>query len=453
MTQSASPAKPSATANASTEYFRKAAEFLVAGISGSARENPGLGHAMLVARGDGARLIGPDGASYLDFHTGFGATILGHNHPAVRSAIEHALDLGTVHGPETVHPMRLAKRLVELIPSAELVRFANSGSEAAMAAIRLARAHTGRKKILKFEGHFHGLHELLLYSTHPAPRGPAPGQLLDPTIDSGGIPAEFSDLVLVAPWNDMAAVERAFEEHGHDIAAVIMEPINYNSGCLVAGFEYMQAVRRITADRGAILIFDEILSGFRTGVDCAQGYYGVTPDVSLLGKAVANGVPLAVIAGSREVMEAFSPIGSAAHSGTYSGHLFGVLAALATLDVLTAPGFYDGPQGIYAIAGKFYGRLAEIFAEHGVKCRVQGLGARFGLYFGLDPDREATEYREVAGHDSSMLYRFVRACFDRGVYFHCYDVALGHHGFGAAHDPDEMDEALDRIDAACGDLA
>ena len=451
----ASPAQREATVSGSTaaEHFREAAEVLVAGMSGSARENPALGHPMLAARGDGAWIITPDGQRYLDFFTAFGACILGHNHPAIRAAVEQALDLGIIHGPETVHNRQLAERLVELVPSAELVRFANSGSEATMAAIRVARAHTGRDKILKFEGHFHGLHEHVLYSTHPAPRPPAPGQLLEPTIDSAGIPASFAELVLVVPWNDLPAVERAFDEHGDDLAAVIMEPVNYNSGCLIADRDYMQAVREIVTDRGAVLIFDEVLSGFRMGVDCAQGYYGVTPDVTLLGKAVANSVPLSAIVGRKEVMENFSPLGEAAHSGTYSAHLFGVLASLATLDELSSPGFYDGPTGILTMADRPYGGLREIFARHGIKCRVQGLGARFGLFFGLDPDKEAKVYQDVAGHDPAMHLRFIRACLEKGVYFHAYRVALGHHGFGAAHGPAEIDEALDGIDAACAGLS
>ncbi len=449
VTETVVPERATSTA---ADHFRAAARVLVGGVSGSARVNPALDHPLLAAGGDGAWLVATDGRRYLDFHTGYGATILGHNHPAVRAAIEQALDMGVVLGPETVYQQRLAARLVELIPCAERVRFANSGSEATMAAIRLARAHTGRAKLLKFEGHFHGLHEHVLYSTHPPARPPAPGQLLPPTIDSGGIPEAFADLVVVVPWNDLAAVERAFDEHGDDLAAVIMEPINYNAGCLVADSDYLRAVRKITAEHGTVLIFDEVLSGFRTGVSCGQGYYGVTPDVALLGKAVANGVPLAVIAGRRAVMETLSPLGSAAHSGTYSGHLFGVLAALATLDVLTAPDFYDGPTGIVALADRFYGGLYDIFARHGIPCRVQGLGPRFGLYFGLDPDRPVHVYQDIVGHDAALLKRFVRACFAQGVYFHTYDVVVGHHGFSAAHGSAGLDEALERIDAACAAL-
>jgi glutamate-1-semialdehyde 2,1-aminomutase len=274
--------------------------------------------------------------------------------------------------------------------------------------------------------------------------------LLEPTLDSGGIPAAFAELVAVAPWNDLAAVERAFERF--DLAAVIMEPINYNAGCLTADVAYMQAVRDIATAHGTVLIYDEILSGFRTGVDCGQGYYGVTPDLALLGKAVANGVPLAVITGRREVMETLSPLGSAVHSGTYSGHLFGVMAALATTETLMKPGFYDGPEGLLARAEFFYGGLREIFSRHHIRCRVQGLGSRFGLYFGLDPDDEVKVYQEIVNHDFALLNRFVRACFERGVYFHTYDIVVGHHGFGAAHTRAELSEALEKIDAACGGL-
>ena len=452
MVGTARPAPHPRPRASTAEHFGQAAKVLVGGVSGSARVNPALDHPLLVERGDGAWLIGADGERYLDFHTGYGATLLGHNHPGVRAAIERALDMGVVLGPVTVHPQRLAARLVEHIPCAELVRFATSGSEATMAAIRLARAHTGRSKLLKFEGHFHGLHDHVLFSTHPPARPPAPGQLLPATIDSGGIPQPFADQVVVAPWSDLAAVERAFAEHGDDLAAVIMEPINYNSGCLVADRAYLQAVRDLTSAHGAVLIFDEVLSGFRTGIDCAQGYYGVAPDVALLGKAVANGVPFAVIAGRREIMETFSPLGPAAHSGTYSGHVFGVLASLATLEVLAAPGFYDGPTGILTMADRLYSGLRDVFARHGIRCRVQGLGARFGLYFGLDPDEEVRVYQDVVGHDASLLRGFARACFEHGVYFHTYDLALGHHGFSAAHGPAEIDEALNRIDAACASL-
>ena len=444
--------QPAETVSAAA-HFEAAREVLVAGISGAARENAALGHAMLATSGQGPYIIAPDGRRYLDYFTGFGSVILGYDHAGVRAAIEQALDMGIVHGPETVYQEQLAGRLVDLVPAAELVRFANSGSEATMAAIRLARAHTQRTKILKFEGHFHGIHEHVLYNTHPEPRTVTPGEVVATSPDSAGMPPAFADAVIVAPWNDLQAVIHAFERHGPDIAAVIMEPINYNAGALLADLGYLQAVRELTRDQGSLLIFDEVLSGFRTGTDCAQGFYGVTPDLTLLGKAVANGVPLAVIAGRRDVMSGLAPLGQSGHSGTYSGHIFGVMAALATLDALESPGVYDGDTGLMAMSERLYGGLREIFARRGIRCRVQGVGPRFALYFGLDPDEEPHAYQDIAGHDSDALKRFARACYARGVYFHVYDVVVGHHGFGAAHDAQIIDDTLDRVDAACGDLA
>jgi glutamate-1-semialdehyde 2,1-aminomutase len=171
-----------------------------------------------------------------------------------------------------------------------------------------------------------------------------------------------------------------------------------------------------------------------------------------LGKAVANGVPLAVIAGTRKVMSAFSPVGKAALSGTYSGHLFGVMAALATLDELAAPDCYDGPSGIHAMAARLYDGMDQVFRRRGLRCRVQGIGARFGLLFGLDPDEPVSTYQQAARHDGTLLHAFVRAAAQHGVYFHSYDVALGHHGFSTAHTAETIDDALERIEAACAGI-
>jgi glutamate-1-semialdehyde 2,1-aminomutase len=444
-------AAPAADGSAprSAAAFATARSALAAGVSGSARINPALDRPLMVARGDGPRLYDLDDRTFLDFHMGFGSTLLGHANPGVARAIQQALDLGGIAGSETIYQTRLAQRLIDLVPCAERVRFANSGSEATQAAIRLARAHTGRWKILKFAGHFHGLHEHILYSAHPPRHPPETGALYPPIPESAGMPPALADLVVVAQWNDEPSVERAFREHGADLAAVICEPINYNSGCIPPRPGFLAFLRQIARGHGTLLIFDEVLSGFRTGTSCAQGYYGVTPDLCTLAKAVANGVPLAVLAGSREVMMTLSPEGPAAHSGTYSGHLFGVMAALATLDQLCRPGLYDGPRGLFAVSDRLLDGLRQIFERHGVPCRVQGIGPRFGLYFGADPDVEIWNYNQAADHDGAQLRRFARLCFDRGLYFHTYDVALGHHGFSAAQTTADVDQALDRIDDAC----
>jgi len=314
----------------SAALFDFANQYLVAGVSGSARLNAALGRPVYLTHGDGCRLYDVDGKTYLDYNCSHGASFLGHNHPAIRKAIQQALDMGVICAYETEHHSRVAETLCRLIPCAEQVRFANSGSEATFTALRVARAVTGRHKILKFEGHFHGLHDAVVWNAHGPARAAFPTYpYVPPQVESAGVPPQCADLVLVIPWNDPAAIRQALREHGDELAAVICEPVNYNSGCIPPAPGLLALLRAETAQRGICLIFDEVLSGFRMAAGGAQAYYGVTPDLCTLAKAVANGLPLAVVAGKREVMQVLSPLGPAAHSGTYSGHLFAVLAARA----------------------------------------------------------------------------------------------------------------------------
>jgi glutamate-1-semialdehyde 2,1-aminomutase len=425
--------------------FDFAQKYLVAGVSGSARLNAALGRPLYLTHGDGCRLTDVDGRTYIDYNLSHGATFLGHNHPGVRKAIQQALDMGVICAYETEYHSRLAAQLCQVIPCAEQVRFANSGTEATLAAIRLARAATGRNMILKFEGHFHGLHDYVVWNAHGTPRDQFPTYPYVPLeVDSAGIPPQIAQFVIVIPWNDPEAFRRTMEEHGSELAAVICEPVNYNSGCIPPEPGMLELLRDECTKAGAVLIFDEVLSGFRMAVGGAQAYYKVTPDVCTMAKAVANGLPLAVVAGKREFMRLLSPEGPAAHSGTYSGHLFAILAGLASLADITAPGFYDP---IFANADNLYGGLTRLFTAYGVPARVQGLGARFGIYFGVT--HEVNNYQDAARIDGELGHRFIRACFDRGVYFHNYGrLALGHHGFSASHTAADIDETLNRVESA-----
>lgn len=433
----------------SDALYYLATRHLVAGVSASARVNAALGRPLYLSHGDGCRLYDVDGREYIDYNLSHGAMFLGHNHPGVRKAIEQALAMGAYCAYETEHHGRLAQLLCQLIPSAEQVRFANSGSEATMVAIRLARAATGRHKILKFEGHFHGLHDYVVWNAHGAPRTSlSTYPYVPPEVESAGVPPQIADLVVVVPWNDPVALKMAIEQHGHELAAIICEPVNYNSGCILPRPGFLELLREQADECGAILVFDEVLSSFRMAAGGAQEYYGVTPDLTTLAKAVANGLPLAVIAGKSEVMRHLSPLGPAAHSGTYSGHLFAVLAAIASLDEIRTPGFYDR---IHAVADRLYGGLASLFEAHGVPARVQGLGARFGIFFGVT--HEVWDYQAAASIDGELGHRFIRACTERGVYFHNYGrLALGHHGFSAAHSLADVDESLNRIESALHDM-
>lgn len=428
--------------------MEEAERFMPGGVSASGRFNPSLGHALYVTSADGARLRGIEGADYIDFNLSHGATFLGHNHPAIRKAIEEVLDLGVYAGYETEYHTELARKVVETIPCAEMVRLANTGSEGTLTTLRMARSFTGKKKLLKFWGHFHGMNDYVMYNAHSPLEHFRGGPYLPPLAESAGIPAELDDLVIVIPWKDEAALEQAVREHGHEIAAVMMEPINYNQGCIIASKEYMRFVRQICGDNNIVLIYDEVLSAFRTGPDCAQGYYGVKPDLCVLGKAVANGAPLVIMAGKAELMNQLAPVGPVAHSGTYTGNLISVKVALASFAEVNKPGFYDH---IYAVADRLYGGLNKLFARKGLPARVQGLGARFGMFFGFTDPVESFE--DTFKHDDLMAGRFIAACAKHGVYFHSYGkLVRGHHGFSAAHTLADIDEALNRIEDAVDEL-
>ena len=298
--------------------------------------------------------------------------------------------------------------------------------------------------MLKFWGHFHGLHEFVMYNAHEPSHPVAPGELIEPEAESTGVPAVMDDLMVVVPWKDAAALDKALARHGEDIAGIIMEPINYNQGCIVADAEYMQLVRDLATEHGVVLIYDETLSAFRTGPDCAQGYYGVTPDLCVLGKAVANGGTLVVVAGNQEIMGATGPGGGVAQSGTYTGNSLAVSVTIATVDEVTKPGFFDH---INLVAERMNTGLQGIFDRAGLPVQVQGLGGRFGMHFGATERVE--HYGDTLDRDVELRGRFVRAAAKNGVYFHDYgELVIGHHGVSAAHSVEDVDEALNRVEHA-----
>ena len=335
------------TAHALLARQNRAEEFLPGGVAGSARFNPALGYALAISRAEGSRIYDITGKEYIDFNLAHGAAFLGYGHPAVRQALDAALDSGVVSGYETEQNIALARKICEIIPCAQMVRLANSGTEGTMLALRLARAYTGKPRLLKFWGHFHGLHDYVMYNAHSPLTPVSRGYRVTLQRESAGIPAVLDQLVEVIPWQDEDALLSVLRQQGDQIGAIMMEPINYNSGGIVASKAYMEFVRRLASEHHIVLIYDEVLSAFRTGVSCAQGYYGVTPDLCVISKALSNGLPLAVVAGKREIMSQVTPFGEVAHSGTTTGNLLSVAAALACLDEITSSGFYDH---IYSLA-------------------------------------------------------------------------------------------------------
>lgn len=425
------------------EQYQRACLSLAGGVSSSTRLNRALGHPMYFDRAEGCRLWDLDGRDYLDLCCSHGATLLGHGDARVRRAVEAALQRGAACSYENEQHAELAELLCKVIPCLDRVRFTGSGTEATMHCIRLARAFTGRPKLLKFEGNFHGYHDQVMFSI-----GTPANQLgseENPTLFPGstGMPADIEKQLIVVPYNRVDLLERAFREHAHELAAVIGEPIYYNAGCILPSKEFLTTLRELTYKNNVLLIFDEVLSAFRMTLGGAQEHLGVTPDLCTLGKAVGGGYPLSVFGGRRDIMDRLMPTGDCQHSGTYNGHPVVVAAALAAIRAYGEPGFYDH---IHAISRLLMDGLTSLFAKHGVQAHVQGLGARFGIYFGLA--REVRNYRDAVPHQRAHMLRFIKVAIAHGVYFHDYGGAACHHGFCAAMTPSDVQETMRRLDAA-----
>ena len=431
------------------ELRERALRVMVGGVTAGGRFNPVLGRSYYFERGDGCHLWDVDGNRYIDFSSSNGASMLGFNHPRINEAVRKGLELGTVCTQETEYHVELCERLTQIIPSAEKVRLSNTGTEATMAAIRIARAATGREKVLKFEGHFHGMHDYVFFNCHtPLDR---PYEPVVPSFpDSDGIPKGIGDLLVNVPFNDEKALLTALDQHGGEIACAIVEPVSYNLGCVVANRDWLRLLRAETERRGIVLIFDEVLCGFRMALGGAEEYLGVKPDLSTWAKALAAGWPLAAITGKAAVMDALNPVGHTVVSGTYTGQLCTVMAALAALDVMSEPGFYER---INTVGDRLYMGLDRLFAESGVPGHIQGLGARFGMYFGMS--EWATDYKSACQFDAALSNQFLAGCAPAGLHFHDFGAKMApmHYGITSAHTEEIVDEALDRMQPIFRSLA
>lgn len=432
----------------SEQLFQAAQRHLIGGGGAGGRYHPLLGRPLYLTHGKGSRFWDVNGKEYIDFFTGSGANFLGHDHPAIHAAIRQALDVGVICNGETEYHSRLADLIAEAVPCAEKTRFANSGTEATLGAIRIARAVNGRPKILKFEGHFHGMHDYLWWNCATAPGEVRADGTIAPLPDSDGMPAALADLIVVVPFNDPAAFETAVKAHRDELAAVIVEPISYNQGCIPADPAFLKHVRQLCTDLGIVLIFDEVLSGFRMCRGGAQEYYGVTPDLCTLAKALGGGVPIAAVCGTDAVMSVLNPAGRTVMSGTYTGHLTAVMGAIACQTEISKPGFYAHINGL---ADRLYRGITEALRVTRVPGIAQGIGARFGLYLGVT--EAVANYREAIRSNRDMEIRFILGCVKRGLYLHDYSHrAPMHHGFSSQHTTQDIDEALNVIEDALREL-
>jgi glutamate-1-semialdehyde 2,1-aminomutase len=423
--------------------WERARRVMPGGVNASARANSALGHPLFFARGEGAYLYDVDGHRYIDYCTSHGASLLGHGHPAIVAAVQEVLSMGVLLACETEIQVEVAERLLALFPGMEMVRYACSGTETTWHALRVARAYTKKWGVVKFEGHYHGVNDTVGYSHWPDLEEAGPARSPHPVPDSAGIPPANSELITLLPFNDVLAFERCLRDQGDTLAAVIMEPINYDSCGIVPRPEFLRAVRELTRGLGIVLIFDEVLSGFRVRAGPALGEDCI-PDMTVLGKAVGGGMPISAFMGRRAIMETCTPVGSALHSGTYNAPPALVIAIGALLDEVSRPGFY---AHLDALGERLYAGMREILARRGIKAWVQGIGARFGLLFGLD--EEPRNYRDVARQDLDLMRKFHLACLRRGVYLH---YVSPHHGYSSAHTMADIEETLDVMDRAAREL-
>jgi glutamate-1-semialdehyde 2,1-aminomutase len=428
--------------DSTSRIYERAQRVLPGGVTAAARLNRYLGRPFIVSRADGSRLYDVDGRELIDVCTSFGASLLGHRHPAIVEALVKAGEMGIACAMEFPQQVELAEKLSSAVPSAEMVRFTMSGTETTWYAVRLARVHTGKTKIVKMEGHFHGYNDYLQYNYWPAPGKGLP-KLQEET---PGFPPEAREHVIVLPYNDIEAVEELVAARGDEIAGIILEPVNYNSGGILPRDGYLPRLRTITEENNILLIFDEILSGFRTGTDCIQGYYGVTPDITTLGKAIGGGVPLSAFVGRRAVMESVAPLGAMMHSGTYNANASTIFCGNAFMDAVAQPGVYDA---LLERSEKFYVELNGVFTAAGFPARVCGLGARCGILFGEAASKDPESYADVAGQDWNLGRAFFREAFDRGVFFN----NGWHQGLSFAHSDSDVDQILSASGAAARSLA
>ena len=400
---------------------------------------------LFFARGEGARLYDVDGNVHIDYVLGNGPAILGHAPKPVIDAVAASLTDGQLFAAQNPRETELAERLCRLLPSAEVVRFATSGTEAVLMAMRLARAFTGRNRILKFEGHYHGWSDQAYISTRPSLNEAGPADEPVPVAGSPGMPPSVLDDVAVAGWNDLNALAHAFERYPGQIAGVIMEPIMVNGGAILPQPGYLAGVRDLCRANGALFICDEVITGFRVGLGGAQARLGVSADLSVYAKAVAAGFPLAMVAGRRDVMDILLDKG-VMHGGTYNGNVQSMAASLAALDVLERD---DG--AVYRLmetrGTRLMDGLASLGARHKLPVLVQGMPAIFQTFF--TRERAPRNYRESAACDRDMAMAFHTALQEEGIRVNQRATWF----LSTAHDDAVIDETLAAADRAMAKLA
>jgi glutamate-1-semialdehyde 2,1-aminomutase len=410
------------------QLFERSQKYIPGGVNSPVRAFKSVGGTpVFFERGLGPLAWDADGKAYIDYVGSWGPLILGHAHPEVVAAVQAAAQKGLTFGAPTAAELEIAELLCNLVPSIEQVRLVSSGTEATMSAIRLARGYTGRNRIIKFEGCYHGHDDALLVKA-------GSGALTFGNPSSAGVPAETASSTMVLDYNDITGIEQAFSQFGDEIAAVIVEPVAGNMNLITPNPGFLPGLRELCTRHGNVLIFDEVMTGFRVGLECAQGLYDIKPDLTTLGKVIGGGMPMAAFGGRRDIMQCLAPLGAVYQAGTLSGNPVAVAAGLATLRLVQKPGFYET---LAATTRQLTDGLTAAAKERGVVFCAQAVGGMFGLYF---RNSLPTSYAEVMSCDREAFNRFFHAMLGEGIYFAPSAFEAGF--VSATHGDSEIDKTL-----------
>ena len=416
------------TTSRNQQLFEAAQRHIPGGVNSPVRAFRSVGGVPCFFReGKGSQVWDVDGKAYTDYVGSWGPLILGHAHPEVVKAVQDSAARGLSFGAPTEAEVEIADLLCALLPSMEMVRLVSSGTEATMSAIRLARGFTGRDVLIKFEGCYHGHSDSLLVKA-------GSGLLTFGNPSSGGVPADLAQHTLVLDYNDPQQLAEAFAKHPDRIAAVIVEPVVGNMNLIAPTPAFLKAMRELCTQYGAVLIFDEVMTGFRVGPQCAQGYYGITPDLTTLGKVIGGGMPVGAFGGRRDIMEKIAPLGPVYQAGTLSGNPVAVAAGMATLKLVSQPGFYEA---LSKKTRRLTDGLVAAAKAHGVAFSAQAVGGMFGLYFA---EKCPASYAEVLACDKEAFNAFFHAMLDAGHYFAPSAFEAGF--VSAAHSEAEIDATV-----------
>lgn len=418
--------------------FDRAQESIPGGVNSPVRAFRSVGGApRFIEKALGPHMFDIEGKRYIDYIGSWGPMILGHNNPKVIEAVKHAVDNGLSFGAPTKAEVLIAEEIKKLIPTIEEVRLVSSGTEAGMSAIRLARGYTGRNKIVKFEGCYRGHSDSLLVKG-------GSGQLTFGTPSSAGVPEAVTNDTIVLEYNNPQMIRELFDKQGDEIACVIVEAVAGNMNMVPATQEFLNAMREETAKHGAVLIVDEVMTGFRVALGGAQSVYGIDPDITMFGKVIGGGMPVAAFGGKRDIMNCVAPLGAVYQAGTLSGNPVAVACGLATLEEIQAPDFY---KRLSAQAAKLVRGLGEAAKKHGVQFSAQSMGGMFGIYFrGSCP----TSFKEVMECDGERFKTFFHAMLDNGVYL---APSIYEAGFvSITHDDSVIARTLEAADKAFAEV-